>query len=121
MPVALILEVVANATKTAVEGAAPAQLAPASPVANSTAISGIVPMIQNFASGFATNMSVVTLTMDNAAIDVGKAAVVFLIIAGVLLWFSRVNRHLGKDLVEGGILIGLFIEFAVPVLMSIHY
>jgi hypothetical protein len=63
----------------------------------------------------------VTLTMDNAAIDIGKAAVVFLVIAGVLLWFSRVNKHLGKELVEGGIIIGLFIEFAVPVLMSIHY
>jgi hypothetical protein len=86
MSLALILEAAANATKTAV-AAAPAQLPPASPVANSTAISGIVPMIQNFASGFATNMSVVTLTMDNAAIDVGKAAVVFLIIAGVFLWF----------------------------------
>jgi len=114
---ALVLQAVANAT------AAPLPLASASPAAaaNSTAASGIVPAIQGFANGFATNMSVVTLTMDNAAIDIGKAAVVFLVIAGVLLWFSRVNRHLGKDLVEGGVLIGLFIEFVVPVLMSIHY
>jgi hypothetical protein len=121
MPVSLILEAVANATTTAV-AAAPARLAPASPApANSTALSGLVPAIQNFASGFATNMSLVTLTMDNAAVDIGKAAVVFLIIAGVILWFTRVNKHLGKELLEGGILIGLFIEFAVPILMSIHY
>ena len=66
-------------------------------------------------------MTAVTLTMDNAAIDIGKAAVIFLVISGVLLWFSRVNKHLGKELLEGGILIGLFIEFGVPVLMSIHY
>jgi hypothetical protein len=66
-------------------------------------------------------MSVVTLTMDNAAIDIGKAAVVFLVIAGVLLWFSRVNKHPGEELVEGGVIIGLFIEFAVPELMSIQY
>jgi hypothetical protein len=59
--------------------------------------------------------------MDNAAVDVGKAAVVFLIIAGVVLWFTRVNKHVGKELVEGGIFIGLFIEFVVPFLMSIHY
>ena len=119
MSVELILEAAANATTTTVTSAA-AKLAPA-PSANSTAISGLVPAIQNFASGFATNMSAVTLTMDNAAVDIGKAAVIFLVIAGVILWFTRVNKHLGKELVEGGILIGLFVEFGVPVLMSIHY
>jgi hypothetical protein len=118
MPVSLILAAaVANAN------AAPLPLASASPAvaANSTSVSGIVPAIQGFVSGFATNASAVTLSMDNAAIDLGKAAVVFLVIAGVLLWFTRVNKHLGKDLVEGGIFIGLFIEFVVPFLMSIHY
>jgi hypothetical protein len=120
MSLALVLEAAANAAP------APLPLASASPAAaaaaaNSTGLSGVVPAIQGFANGFATNMSVVTLTMDNAAVDIGKAAVVFLVIVGVLLWFSRVNKHLGKELVEGGIIIGLFIEFAVPVLMSIHY
>ncbi len=121
MSLALFLEAVANATTTAI-ASVPANLASPSPaLANSTAVSGIIPAIQNFASGFATNMSAVTLTFDNAAIDIGKAAVVFLVISGVLLWFSRVNKHLGKELVEGGVIIGLFIEFAVPILMSIHY
>src|SRR5438309_7887721 len=119
MSLKLLLEAATNATTTVT--AAPAKLAPVPSAANSTALSGFVPAIQNFASGFATNMSAVTLTMDSAAIDVGKAAVVFLVIAGILLWFTRVNKHLGKELVEGGILIGLFIEFGVPVLMSIHY
>jgi len=120
MPLALILEAVANATSTTV-AAAPAQLAPAAPAANSTVAPGLIPAIQNFATGFATDMSAVTLSMDNAAVDIGKAAVVFLVIAGILLWFTRVNKHLGKELLEGGIIVGLFIEFAVPVLMSIHY
>jgi len=120
MSVALILQAVANATSTAV-AEAPAQLAPAAPAANSTTLAGVVPAIQSFANGFAANMSVVTLTLDNATVDIGKAAVVFLIIAGVMLWFTRVNKHLGKELLEGGIFIGLFIEFGVPFLMSIHY
>lgn len=120
MPLAPILEVVTNATSTAVS-AAPAQLAPAAPPSNSTSLPGVVPAIQGFVNGFAVNMSAVTLTMDNAAVDIGKAAVVFLVIAGVLLWFTRVNKHLGKELLEGGIIVGLFIEFVVPFLMSIHY
>lgn len=108
-----------NSTTTAVD-AAPAQLAPAS-AANSTAASGLVPSLQGWVSSFATNAAAVTLTMDNATIDIGKAAVVFLVIAGVVLWFTHVNKHLGKELLEGGIVIGLFIEFVVPVLMSIHF
>jgi hypothetical protein len=120
MSVKLLLEAAVNATTTTV-AAAPAKLAPVPSAANSTAISGFIPAIQDFASGFAANMSAVTLTMDSAAIDIGKAAVVFLVIAGILLWFTRVNKHLGKELLKGGILIGLFIEFGVPVLMSIHY
>lgn len=117
----MVLQAVANTTSTAAP-AAPVQLASTSPAAaNSSALSGIVPAIQGFANGFAANAGVVTLALDNAALDVGKAAVVFLIIAGVILWFSRVNKHLGKELVEGGIFIGIFIEFVVPVLMSIHY
>src|SRR5438132_13974087 len=118
MSVELILEAVANATTTV--KAAPAKLAPASPLANSTAISGLVPAIQNFASGFATNMTAVTLTLDNAAVDIGKAAVVFLVITGVILWFTKVNKHLGKELLEGGVIVGLFIEFGVPVWMRLH-
>jgi hypothetical protein len=34
------------------------------------------------------------LTMDNAAIDIGRAAVVFPVMARVLLCFSRVSEHL---------------------------
>lgn len=120
MPVARLLEAVTNATSTAV-AAAPAQLASAAPSTNSTGLSGVVPAIQGFVNGFAVNMSAVTLTMDNAAVDIGKAAVVFLVIMGVLLWFTRVNKRLGKELLEGGIIVGLFIEFVVPFLMSIHY
>ena len=116
----LILEGVANVTRTASAFTA-VNLAPATPaVANSTAVVGIVPWIQGFASSFAANASVVTLTMDDAAISIGKAAVVFLVIAGVF-WFTRINKHLGKELVQGGIIIGIFIEFIVPILMSIHY
>jgi len=112
MSLQLALEGVSKATTTALP------LDPASSSSNSTGLAGA---IQGFASGFATNLTAVTLTMDNAAVDIGKAAVIFLVISGVLLWFSRVNKHLGKELLEGGILIGLFIEFAVPFLMSIHY
>ena len=69
-----------------------------------------------------TGHDVITICSGIAGLRAAtEAAVVFLVIAGVLLWFSRVNKRLGKELLEGGVIIGLFIEFVVPVLMSIHY
>ena len=118
MSLPLILQAASNVTTTAV-ATTPVQLDPASAAANST--SGLVPTLQGWVSSFAVNASAVTLTMDNATIDIGKAAVVFLVIAGVVLWFTHVNKHLGKELLEGGIIIGLFIEFVVPILMSVHF
>jgi hypothetical protein len=112
-----------TATVTAAVGAAgaaaAASLAPLS--SNSTSASGLVPAFQGWAGTFATDASAVLLSLDNAAVDVGKAAVIFLIIAGALLWFGRVNRRLGKDLVEGGVLVAIFITFVVPFLMTLHY
>ncbi len=118
MLLASILAAVANATSTSAS-TAPLPLDPA--LTNSTASSGVVPALQGWVNSFATNAAAVTLTMDNAAIDIGKAAVVFLIIAGIVLWFTHVNKHLGKEMVEGGIVIGLFMEFGVPLLMSLHF
>lgn len=97
---------------------APLPLSP--PPSNSTGVSALVPTIQGWVNSFAVNAAVVTSTMDNAALDIGKAAFVFLVIAGVLLWFSHVDRRLGKELFKGGVVIGLFIEFVVPFLLTIH-
>ena len=119
--VPLALDALVNATATTVGASVPSLAESQPPAANSSSLSGIIPAIQSFSSGFASNVGVVTLSLDNAAIDIGKAAVVFLIIAGVILWFSRANRRLGRELVQGGVLIGLFIEFVVPALMALHY
>jgi hypothetical protein len=112
-----------TATVTAAAGAAgAAAAAPLAPLSsNSTSAAGLVPAFQGWAGTFATDASAVLLSLDNAAVDVGKAAVIFLIIAGALLWFGRVNRRLGKDLVEGGVLVAIFITFVVPFLMTLHY
>lgn len=71
--------------------------------------------------GFAANMNVVIMTMDNAAIDVGK----WRSYSSSLQWSSFGSQEStstwGKGLLDGGILIGLFIEFVLPVLISVHY
>jgi len=115
MSLGFILEAAKNVTTAAVPATA------AQPAANSTSLAGIVPAVSNYAAQFAANVAMVTVAMDNAALEIGKAAVIFLIISGVIIWFTRVNRRFGKELVGGGVFIGLFIQFGVPFLMSLHF
>ena len=64
----------------------------------------------------AVALNAVLVSLENFAVVLGKDAVVFLIIFGVLLHFSRLGTLLGKRLIEGGVVIGLFILFVVPYL-----
>jgi hypothetical protein len=101
-------------------GCLPQQYALAGQTFNSTQLAQVVPAIQQYANGVSCNVTVVLFTFTNAALQIGQAAIVFLIIAGTLLYFSRLNKRLGKELLEGGILIAIFIAYGVPYLMSVH-
>jgi len=92
----------------------------AAQAANSTQLAQVVPAIQQYTNSISCNITVVLLTFTNAALQIAEAGVVFLIIAGTLLYFSRLNKRLGKELLEGGILIAIFLAYGVPYLMSIH-
>lgn len=109
----------ASGATTSFASTTPLPLSP--PPSNSTAVSALVPTVEGWVNSFAVNAAAVTSTMDNAALNIGKAAFVFLVIAGVLLWFSHVDRRLGKELLKGGVIIGIFIEFVVPFLLTIHF
>ena len=84
---------------------------------NSTA--SFISSAQNWAATFASDAQSVLLSLDNAAIDVGKAAFIFLIVAGSLLYFTRASRRLGRELVSGGIVVGILIAFVFPFIQSL--
>lgn len=94
--------------------------------ANSTASSSagnstsIAPSFVGWINGFVAELQALIAELNAAALDIGRAAFSFLIIAGALLWFSRANRHVGKDLLAGGIFIAVFIEFVAPWLSTFH-
>jgi len=72
--------------------------------------------VQGAETTFASTLNLVLISLENFAIAVGKDAVVFLVIVGVLLHFSRLGTHLGKKLIEGGVVIGVFLLFVAPYL-----
>ncbi len=76
----------------------------------------ILSYIQGAETSVTLTLNAVLVSLENFAIAVGKDAVIFMLIIGVLLHYSRLGTLLGKRLIEGGVIIGLFILFVVPYL-----
>ena len=83
---------------------------------NVTAGFQLLSSVQGAENTVAVTLNALFVSLENFAVAFGKEAVVFLVIVGVLLHYSRLNPHLGKKLLEGGIIIGVFIAFVVPYL-----
>ena len=77
---------------------------------------GAVSLIQQLAQQFASTMTVVLTTVDTTVVDVTRVAYVSLLMLGLLLYFTHVERRLGKDLIKGGVALAVILEFVFPVL-----
>ena len=90
----------------------------ASPSSLQAAGSGfqLLSSVQGAETVIAATLNALFVSLENFAIVLGKDAVIFLIIFGVLLHFSRLGTLLGKRLIEGGVIIGVFVTFVVPYL-----
>ena len=73
-------------------------------------------LIQQFAQQFASTVSVVLTTVDSTVIDLARMAYVSLLMIGLLLYYTHVERRLGKDLIKGGVALAIISEFVFPVL-----
>jgi hypothetical protein len=76
----------------------------------------VLSYLQGVETTVGVTLNAVLVSLENFAISVGKDAIVFMLIIGVLLFYSRLNTLLGKRLIEGGVIIGIFMLFVVPYL-----
>ena len=76
----------------------------------------ILSYVQGAETTIASTLNALLVSLENLAITLGREAVIFLVIVGVLLYYSRLGPHLGKKLLEGGIVIGVFLLFVAPYL-----
>jgi len=76
--------------------------------------------LQGLETSFAVNANAILFSVETFAVQVGKDAVVFLIILGVLLYFTRLSRRLGREFMEGGAVIAVFIWFGLPYLVAAY-
>lgn len=76
-------------------------------------------LIQNLAQQFTSLMSTVLTTIDTTVIDVARLAYISVLLVGVLLYFTRVEKRLGKDLIKGGIVLAILSELVFPTIIKV--
>lgn len=71
-------------------------------------------LIQQFAQQFTATATVLLTAIDAAVVDISRVAYITTLMVGALLYFTHVSTRLGKDLMKGGILLAIVIEFVFP-------
>ncbi len=93
-----------------------ARVAPVAPAAPPPDFGSI---LQQLASEFTSGASQLLLAIDGTVINVTRVAYVTVLILGVFLYFTRINRRLGKELITGGIALAILSEFVFPALVTV--
>jgi hypothetical protein len=76
-------------------------------------------VIQQLAQQFMSVMTMVLTTIDTTVIDIARLAYVTILMLGLLLYFTHVERRLGKDLIKGGVVLAVLSEFVFPVISKV--
>jgi hypothetical protein len=76
-------------------------------------------LIQQLAQQFASTASILLTTVDSTVIDLTRMAYVSLLMIGLLLYFTHLERRLGKDLIKGGVALAIISEFVFPALTKL--
>ena len=74
--------------------------------------------LQQLASEFTSGATQLLVAIDGAVINVTRVAYITVLIIGIFLYFTRLNRRLGKDLIAGGIILAILSEYVFPVLVA---
>ncbi|MDG6989935.1 MAG: hypothetical protein JRM99_00760 [Nitrososphaerota archaeon] len=71
-------------------------------------------VIQQFANQFTTTATLLLTTVDAVVVDITRVAYITVLMVGALLYFTHVSVRMGKDLMKGGILLAIIVEFVFP-------
>jgi hypothetical protein len=80
---------------------------------------GAVSLIQQLAQQFTADLTLLLNTVDSTVVDLSRIAYVSLVMIGLLLYYTHVERRLGKDLIKGGVVLAIVSEFVFPFLTKL--
>ena len=76
-------------------------------------------LVQQFAQEFTSAVTALLATVDSTVVDVSRVAYVSLVMMGLLLYYTHIERRLGKDLIKGGVALAIISEFVFPLLTRV--
>ncbi len=71
-------------------------------------------IIQQLAQQFSSVMTLVLSTINSTVMEISRLAYVSILMIGLLLYFTHIERRLGKDLIKGGVILAVLSEFVFP-------
>ena len=71
-------------------------------------------VIQGLAQQFTSVAALLLTSINSVVIDVSRLAYVSVLLIGLLLYFTHVDKRHGKDLITGGVLLAILSEFVFP-------
>jgi len=71
-------------------------------------------LIQQFAQQFTAAVTLLLATVDSTVVDLARVAYVSLVMVGLLLYYTHIERRLGKDLIKGGVVLALLPSSSSP-------
>ena len=81
--------------------------------------SGFSGELQQLANEFNEIAAQLVSTADNVIIDLTKLAYVTALLLGLFLYFTRLARRLGRELIIGGIILAILVQFVFPSISSL--
>jgi len=71
-------------------------------------------VIQGLAQQFTSVATLLLTSINSVVIDVSRLAYISVLLIGLLLYFTHVNKRYGKDLITGGVFLAILSEFVFP-------
>ena len=75
--------------------------------------------IQQMAQQAITALTALLTTINSTVIEISRLAYISVILVGLLLWATHLDRRLGKDLIKGGVVLAILSELVFPQLNRI--
>jgi hypothetical protein len=74
-------------------------------------------LFENLSSKFVNLFEKVVIILKGAVLNIARIAYSLVGMVGVLLYFSRLNKRLGLDLIKGALILALISEIIFPFLL----
>lgn len=78
----------------------------------------VAQLITSLIDRFIEGGSQVVIHLTYGLIKLAKVVYLLLIVLGIFLYFTQINRRTGKNLIIGGIVIAFIFEYVIPYILS---